>query len=156
MAGRISIWENPGEGGRGATFTSTTGQLTDWEYRSADTIKIEGFNDTDWNCFFESTQNFGDDQLYIQGNGELSRLGSVVRPHGNNNWADRIASIRFGLAPDMSNPRIVENSTRISHGSRRYAVGTNGFYELDSGNPLWGGRDEKDEKAQDDTPQVSE
>lgn len=101
MPGQITIWENPNFSGRSDSFSATTGQLGGWEYRSASSLRLTGFADTDWNAFFESPTDFGDDMLYMQGKGELADLGQVARPHGNNNWNDRISQISFGLAPNL-------------------------------------------------------
>jgi hypothetical protein len=95
---------------------------------------VEGFGDGDWNAFFETADDYGDDQLYLQGNGELANLPGVARPHGNNNWNDRIAQVKFGVAP----PQQIDNCTVLSHGSRRYKMGSDDWDELDSSNPGWG------------------
>jgi hypothetical protein len=138
MAGQVTIWENANFGGRSDTFNATTGQLNGWEYKSASSVRLTGFGDGDWTAFFETPDNFGDDTLYLQGNGELANLANVERPHGSNNWNDIISQIQFGLGPNPGAPVTIENSTELDHGTRRYRVGNKGWWQLDNSNPGWG------------------
>lgn len=135
MAGQITIWEDINFGGQSETFTASTGDLTGWEHRSASSIRIEGFADTDWNAFLETVNFQGDDVLFTQGNGELANLVSLRRPHGNNNWNDRISQIGFNSSLDAAP---LENTTILYHGRRSYGVGNDTVDELDSSNPNWG------------------
>jgi hypothetical protein len=135
MAGTITIWEDVNFGGQSDTFTASTGDLQGWEHRSASSIRIQGFADTDWNAFLETVNFQGDDVLYMQGNGELANLVGVRRPHGNNQWNDRISQILFNVGAP---PNHGENNTVLYHGTRKYDVGNDEEDELDSTNPNWG------------------
>jgi hypothetical protein len=135
MSGKITIWEDVNFGGQSDAFTASTGDLTGWEHRSASSIRIEGFADTDWNAFYETVDGQGDDILFVQGNGELANLVGVKRPHGNNQWNDRISQILFNVEYGGG---AGENNTVLKHGSRSYTSGDDERLELDSSNPNWG------------------
>lgn len=133
--GKITLYENVGFTGRAWEVIQTTGQFQDWQNRSASSLKVEGFRDDDWNAFFESANNYGDDQLYLQGNGELANLHTLARPHGNNHWGDRISQVQIGVAPAGDN----DNQTILYHGRRDYVDGHQGNRQLDGSNPGWTG-----------------
>ena len=91
---------------------------------------------TDWNAFFETVDDTGDDQLYVQGNGELANFHTILRPHGNNHWGDRISQVKVGLAPPAG--LVTENSTVLYHGRRDYADNHGPLKQLNGSNPNWG------------------
>ena len=134
IAKKIILFENVDFGGRSWEVTQTTGSFSGWQNRSASSIRVQGFGDNDWNAFFETANNSGDDQLYLQGNGELNNLHTIARPHGNNHWGDRISQVQVAVAPSGSN----ENQTILSHGTRNYVDGNHGNKQLDNTNPRWG------------------
>jgi hypothetical protein len=83
-------------------ITQNTPQLPSLD-RQASSIKIT--NDPNkWTIFWE-TKNYdsGDDQLWVQGSRTFRDLTQVSRPHGNNQWNDRISAVSFAdTLPDTN------------------------------------------------------
>jgi hypothetical protein len=110
--------------------------LTGWEHRSFSSIRITGAPCGTWTAFRETWNSEGDDTLLVGGSGEFANLLTVRRPHGNNNWNDRISQIIFNRGPVPNNRS--DNYTVFPSGSRTYNVGNGETDQLDTSNPNWG------------------
>lgn len=131
----ITVYEDINFGGRSFVVTADTGDLPDWQHRSASSFRISGMSDDAYTVFLETVNGQGDDELWVQGNGQLKDLRGVARPHGNNNWNDRISQILVNRGtPGGSN----DNRTILYHGRRDYTDGNNPMRNLGPDNPNWG------------------
>ncbi len=134
------LWENIDFGGRSHRINlPTQGTIdlknTGWTNRGTSSIEIVGLSEGQWSCFYETSNHTGDDMLFVQGSGRLRNLHTIVRPHGNNHWGDRIQ----GVASPVTGPSssLNENSTRIYHHKNSYDNGDKGARNLGTDNQEW-------------------
>ena len=98
---KIILYKDVGYANASIQVNQNTSQLPADFDRAASSLRVT--NDPNkWTILWESKNyDTGDDQLWIQGSRSIPNLLQVKRPHGNNQWNDRISGVSFADAlPD--------------------------------------------------------